>query len=225
MIVPTCPKLPRRLQPWKRKSWTTTLVVQLALLGKGDRTLLSTHSLPLRRETLGRGTPAAPGNAYLGPSWSGRQRRGQGAGDRGASRWGPERSARGEPASPGAAFWRLRSRGASERARPRGSGSRGRRGPPAPSPQPVRGSDNEDISRKLFGAGGRARGECWRPSKHCGDTLPCPSPNSSVSFPVCGIWSFPRGRGSKRSKNLQRARVGGWVTERPLRTEGRGYLC
>lgn len=36
----------------------------------------------------------------------------------------------------------------------------------------MRGSDNEDISRKLFGAGGRARGERWRPSKHGGAEPP-----------------------------------------------------
>lgn len=124
-----------------------------------------THSLPRRRGALGRGTPAAPRSTHAGPSLRSGRRRGRGPG-----RW---RGAAGT-CEPGrhsrrtAARRRLRASAPAEQREP-GAG-----GPPAPSPQPERGSDNEDISRKLYEAGGRAQGEWWRPSKHCRDILPRP---------------------------------------------------
>lgn len=58
-------KVRRALQPVRRKSCHPGHRV----LGEDeDKTLWVTHSLPLRREALGRGTPAAPHNAPREPS-------------------------------------------------------------------------------------------------------------------------------------------------------------
>jgi hypothetical protein len=180
----------------------------------------TTHSLPLRREAPGRGTPAAPRSAQPGPSLQSTRRRGRGRWRGAARTWarGARAAASRDSAQPA-----LRRRGAWEPER--WPSSRGRRGPPAPSPQPPGGSDNEDISRKLLGAGGRARrereGVCQRPSK-CGQVLPLKSPKSCLSF-LRNV-KFPKreGRGERAQKDLQRAGPGDWVVRRTFRTQRLG---
>lgn len=111
--------------------------------------VLITYSLSLRLAAPGRGRPVARESAHSGPPLrsGGREVTAGAAGTRACTH------------ADGSCEPGLSSASSAAAQSERGRSSQRRRGPPAPSPQPWRGSDDWDISWKLFSAGGVGKTE------------------------------------------------------------------